>query len=78
MNVKQNEDPKQSFPILVKTEIAMGGSPFAGARGALAPSSSPCRRRRQKGTLESPKARWNATNLVAFHRILESIALKSP
>jgi len=36
--------------------IAKGGSPFAGARGVLAPSSSPSRHRRQKGALESPGA----------------------
>ena len=34
--------------------IAKGAWPFAGARGVLAPSSSPSRRRRQKGELESP------------------------
>jgi len=31
-----------------------GASPFAGARGVLAPSTSPSRRRRHKGELESP------------------------
>ena len=34
--------------------IAKGGEPCAGARGVLAPSSPPSRRRRQKGALENP------------------------
>ncbi len=40
--------------MLVKQGIAKGTSPCAGARGVLAPSSSASRRRRHKGTLESP------------------------
>jgi hypothetical protein len=41
--------------MLVKTGIAKGEPPFAGARGVLAPSTSPSRRRPHKGALESPE-----------------------
>ncbi len=44
----------QGFPMLGKKGMAKGEPPFAGARGVLAASSSPSRRRRQKGALESP------------------------
>jgi len=47
---------EQGFPMLVTKGIAKGEPPFAGARGVLAPSTFPSRRRRQKGELESPAA----------------------
>jgi hypothetical protein len=43
--------------MLVIQGIAQGGSPCAGVRGVLAPSSSPSRRRLHKGALESPDKR---------------------
>ena len=40
--------------MLTTNGIARGAKPFAGARGVLATPSSPSRRRRHMGELESP------------------------
>jgi hypothetical protein len=57
--MKCNDEPIQAsiLPGLLQVLPAVGvqrASPSAGARGVLAPSSSPSRRRRHKGALESP------------------------
>ena len=62
--------------MLVKTGIAKGGSPFAGARGVLALSSSSSRRRRQRIALESPVISFKLYPIVGIHDMLGTNEMK--